>query len=313
MKQLHSEDFDTFLKLVLYEGPSCQISALVAGVMKGMLCEIVRAVSQNCEAITKDGWDYSGTGYEFRNGFECASWMENASRQEMLFGPEISVRHKVGAAIGGVLADPENEFGKRLVLAWYWHDLVHDKDRKKMLVTELTSDEVSKCIEPLLRERIEDQMVATSKFVDAQIKDIRAKREEAERVRREKFEYEDDDYYLLNALDELHNNHPDNEVIAKALEFAEKFMSKELSDEDESFEVTIIYRDNGESQYVSFEFSPESMAISTGGYAQSDAGGDSYGNEVWRLDAYDHADGSCDVVPEALELINMGGEVKADV
>ena len=28
--------------------------------------------------------------------------------------------------------------------------------------------------------------------------------------------------------------------------------------------------------------------------------------------AYEHADGCCDVVPEALELINMGGVVKED-
>ena len=74
--------------------------------------------------------------------------------------------------------------------------------------------------------------------------------------------------------------------------------------------MTIIYRNNGENQYVSFELSSKSMAISTGGYAQLDAGGDSYGNEVWRLDAYEHADGSCGVVPEALELINLGGEIK---
>lgn len=307
MNRLYPEDFDTFQKLGTYEGPSYQMSALVAGVLKGMLSEIVRVVSQNCEVITKDGWDYSDTGYEFRNGFECASWLENASRQEILFGPEINVRHEVGAAIEGVLANPENETGKRLVLAWYWHDLEHDKDQKKMLVTELTSDEVSKCIEPLLRECIEDQMAATSKFVDAQIE---AKSEEAERSRKEKFEYDDDDYYLLIALEELHDSHPDDEVIAKALKFADRFMSKELTDEDESFEVTIIYRNNGESQYVSFELSPESMAISTGGYAQSDAGGDSYSNEVWRLDAYEHAKGYCDVVPEALELLNLGAEIE---
>ena len=147
MKQLQPEDFDTFKKLGSYEGPSYQLSALVGGVLKGMLCEIVRAVSQNCEMITKDGWDYSDTGYEFRNGFECASWLENASRQEILFGPEINVRHEVCAAIETVLNDPKNELGRWLVLAWYWHDLEHDhdNDQKTMLVTELTTDEVSRC------------------------------------------------------------------------------------------------------------------------------------------------------------------------
>lgn len=307
MKQLHPEDFDTFLKLGFHEGPSYQLSALVGGVLKGMLCEIVRAVSQKCEMITKGGWDYSDTGYEFRNGFECASWLENASRQEIMFAPEINVRQEVRSAIEGVLAGPENEVGKRLVLAWYWHDLKHDNDEKKMLVTELTSDEVSRIIAPLLHQFVEEQMEATSKFVNAQIE---VEREEAERIRKGKFEYADDDYYLLCALEELHDSHPDNEIISKAFKFADRFMSKELTDEDESLEVTIIYRDNGESRYVSFELSPESMAISTGGYAQSDAGGDSYSNEVWRLDAYEHAEGCCDVIPEALELISMGGEVK---
>lgn len=86
-----------------------------------------------------------------------------------------------------------------------------------------------------------------------------------------------------------------------------------MPDDAEPCMFTISYRNNGESNYYSFDLNEDSLSIYSGGVVQSDCGSDTYGNEVFRLDAYSHADiDHYNLSDEIIELINMGAEISDD-
>lgn len=304
---LFPEDYERIVKMNSCDGPCWQISHLANCALKGVLSKVVSRLNEQCGRILDDGWDYSDCGYEFRNGFECACWLKHDCAQGHLFGPELDIGEEIESAVRHVLVAESDHLALRLILAWYWTDEALDKRIQTMPVTDWTDNEVEEILAPFIISSIDEQMASTSSYVDKQIAFWHI---ETERLRKAQFEYNNEDYYCEHALSELYDESHGNKLIEKALTYVKKFMAKELTDEDFSNGFTLVYRDGGECRYVEFDLDEEALRIREGGYAQSEAGGDSYGDEVWRLDAYSHTNDSFDVVPRAIELLNMGGTIE---
>ena len=247
---LFPEDYERIINMSSYDGPCWQISHLASFVLKGILSKVVSRLNEQCGQILEDDWDYSDCGYEFRNGFECVCWLKHDCAQGHLFGHKLDIGEEIESAVRHVLATESDHLALRLILAWYWTDEALDKCMQTMPVTGLNDNEIEEILVPFFISYIDEQMAHTSSYVDKQIALWRI---ETERLRKAKFEYNDEDYYCENVLSELYDESLGNKLIEKTLAYAKKFMAKELTDEDSSNGFTLVYRDGGECCYAEFD------------------------------------------------------------
>lgn len=303
---IYPEDYDSLEKPNASMGALYQMALLVNGVLEGMLRSVVDRINESCGPLITKECSCTEVDYEFRNAFECVSWLEHANRQQMLFEPKIDVKGILSQAAIDVISEEASALEINLVVAWYWDKMDLGDRKKDIAVTDLSEGLVYDILFQFLEELVVKQMKSTCAFVNSQ---IRQKCEEF----RNSFEYEDEDGYIEYVLQELCDERPDNPILRKALCFATRFLQKELPPDADSCVFSITYKNNGERRYYQFELHPESMSIYSGGYTVSDCGGDSYGSEVWRLNAYSHRDGGfCDVLSEAIELLSLDAEIVED-
>lgn len=289
-------DCDTFLKPSHWAISCSQIDDVATAVLRGWLIEVVESInSQWGEIMEREcGWNYAEAGYAFRNGFESACWfMNDFSRIEAI------VLSSAKAVLHG-----KERVERCFVLAWLWHEVERVGLRSERVVARMSDDEVIGYLVPLLAARVKMQMTETRQYVCAEVEKCK-----------KKFEYdEDDDSYCEYVLSEIDAARPNNELIKKALEFVRKFTSRELTAEDGGFVLSISTHDDGGCRYVQFELFEDALSISTGGSVWAEGvGGDSHGDEVWRLDPYCHADSAReDVVSLAVDLLGMGAEISEE-
>ena len=287
-----------------------QIAAVEDGLLCGLVGKIVARLEENCKRILGDEFDRTEVGYAFRDAFECASWLKYGCRQEWLFKPCVDVDLAILQSVREALDAARGSAELKVILAWHWHEIERDKKSSDLIVAQMSDEEVQEHLAPYMEDCVRGQMRKASEFADKQIE---LRREELERERKEreaKFEYDPEDGYIEYALGEINDRFPGHPEIEKALQFAHDFFNKELDEDADSCGFTITYRNNGESSCIEFDLSVDRLSIYEGGYAQSDCGGDSYGSEVWSIEAYAHAEGNCDAVSTACDLLALDGEIK---
>ena len=311
LQNVFQEDYNTHEKPNIATGPCYQVALLVHDVLEGALAAIVEHINESFESILDDQLDYSGVGYRFRNAFECVSWLEHGAYQPDLFWLKLDVWPKVERAVTDAVSTIDVR-DTEILIAWYWSELDFGRDKRGVIITALKDADVFTSLVPFLMNIVKEQMKSTCEFVAGQIEVKRKELEQQEEQRRREFEYDDEDGYILCVLQDLCDACPGNAVLEKAVSYVERFLDKDLPDDAEPCRFTISYRNNGESNYFSFDLDEDSLSIYSGGYDQSDCGGDSYGSEVFRLNAYSHADiESYNLADEILELIHFGAEIKA--
>ena len=289
--------------------PCYQIAAVADGLLCGLVGKIVARLVEICKQLLRDELDRTEVGYAFRNAFECASWLKYGCRQEWLFKPCVDVDRAIVQSVREMLDAARGNAELKVILAWHWHEIELDKESKGLIVAQMSDEEVQKCLTPYLEDCVRERMCKASESVDRQIK-LRREELECERKEREaKFEYDPEDGYIEYALGEINDRFPGHPEIEEALQFAHDFFNKELDVDADSCGFTITYRNNGESSNIVFDLSVDRLSISEGGYVRFDCGGDSYGSEVWSIEAYASAEGCCDAVSVACDLLALGGEI----
>ena len=137
---------------------------------------------------------------------------------------------------------------------------------------------------------------------------------------KDKFVYDDDDGYILYVLSELYSGlggsgqSEESKVVAEALDFARRFLSNKLGDDEgESFCFSLNLRQGDELKYVSLDLSHDEMEISSGGSVDMGCGHDTYDNVVWSISSGEHCEYNyTDVVSEIGEMLSLGATLNIE-
>ena len=306
---IFQEDYNSLEKPNAAMGACYQVAVVVHDVLEGLLAAVVEHINEQLDQVLDGEIDYSGVGYEFRNAFECYCWIEKGVAQPDLFWPKYDGPSIIERAVTDAISELDLR-DTEILIAWYWPELDFGRDKKGVNIVDLKDTDVFGALIPFVLNVVKRQVGFTSDYV---LKRISEKRKEVQGQRDRDFEYDDEDGYILCVMQDICDACPGNALLTRALGFVEQFLDKSLPDDAEPCMFTISYRNNGESNYYSFDLNEDSLSIYSGGVLQSDCGSDTYGNEVFRLDAYSHADiDHYNLSDEIIELINMGAEISDD-
>lgn len=130
----------------------------------------------------------------------------------------------------------------------------------------------------------------------------------------DKFEYDDEDLYILEVLDMLHaqllkrGNLNGAEYISKVKRFVDRFLNgDEVEVDSYSFEISL--ERNNEIRYVNFYISNAEMEMCCGGSIDSGCGHDSYSNIAWSIAKGRHCEYDyTDIDSKVSGLLSCGAE-----
>lgn len=316
---LYPEDFDTLVKR--HDDGLCgQLSSLVSMVLNRYLREMIHKLNHILFRYENDYYDVSDCDYEFRNTFEFASWFfhKRNQQQQMIqlnffdLDIESKIKNGINEAIRRILYKDKNFIAKRLLFAWYWQSLDQKSTQNIKSIVDVPDGKINDALASFFENCIDNQMKKTAAYVEGEIE---AAKEERRRFE-EKFEYDEEDYYISIALNEIADYVPNNKYLKRAIEFVDKFLNKELTDEDKSMTLSIsISYENGGCNYILFELDHDSLIIIDGGSVYDpNVGSDSYSNEIWHLYSFSHTrDYYCDAAAIACEIIASGGKIKDEL
>ena len=222
-----------------------------------------------------------------------------------------------------------------------WNELTHDtynRGHEHFIDGEMTGDRIAAAIVRVIRVWEDDELPdkvyrALSEFYDndlpvlmksafiqadgnlaASFKPSTTISNENREKNEEKFEYDDEDFYIVVVLDTLQakltqlGEKANAEYVAKVKSFVEKFLDGDEVDCD-SYEFGVSLERNDELQYIDFYISDSEMEICCGGSVDSGCGHDSHSNIAWSIVKGHHCEYDySDIDSDVFELLSCGAE-----